>query len=243
MSAKIATYPFLQSLYSIPNINRSSIPFLTCTVLALLNRPEELTAVISHAAAVAASSPQNQDSAPSPRRVAVEKAREALLKATVIGGYPCIINALHSLNPAETGEPARQLRKESIATPKSVYENAKTLWDRVYGKVANKVSDNLESSYPDLEEMIKVAYGVVLAEETVLDAKESELVFVAALAVGGKPWELQMKGHRHGCVNMGASWEEVDAVETLAKMVIKEVGKTEREEAAAEGMGTSVVKV
>ncbi|KAI5814022.1 hypothetical protein BZA77DRAFT_319892 [Pyronema omphalodes] len=207
----LATPTFLTSLRSIPHLPAHSWYYLASVAFALLNRPAEIPHIYAYAT-------------PSYDSVTVlNHTREALLKASAIGGLPSTINALNALKTVVAEElldqPTPSHRQEGTLN----LEEGDRLWDSIYGKVGPRVMRGMKRSYDDLGIVARMLYAGVLADEGVLGKRETGYVLVTGLVTGGEAWAAQRKGHRRGCVNNGATWEEVEAVETLASKVVEEV--------------------
>lgn len=87
-------------------------------------------------------------------------------------------------------------------------------WENVYGKVSNRVKNQMYSAYPDLwQYAIHNVYSPILSFEEILRAKETSFCVVAALIPQDVPPTL--KGHVRGAVNLGATKEELASIRLL----------------------------
>jgi len=112
------------------------------------------------------------------------------------------------------------MRKDIMTRHEEVYKRGHALWDAIYGEHAQELKDSLRGAYEDLYEVSIVQYGVVYAEGSILGFRESSMVQLAALTVGGQGTSPQRKGHRQGLVNQGGTWEEGGAIEILANKIM-----------------------
>lgn len=93
-------------------------------------------------------------------------------------------------------------------------QRGEKLFDTIYGRYTEKVIHNMCSSHPDLAQTaLHHLYGPTLSDESILSAKETSLVVVASLIVQNVP--LQLKGHRYGAINNGATESEIKKLESL----------------------------
>ena len=205
-STAIATQTFLDSLASIPHLPPNTYHWLASVIFAAVQRPSEIPAVIDHAV-------KHQHRS---REELLAEVREGLLKGAVITGFPAMINAILLL-PKST---APAMRKNVMAKHEEVYKRGHALWDAIYGDNAQNLKDTIRQAYADLYEVSIVEYGVVYAEDSVLGFRESSMVQLVALTVGGEGTAPQRKGHRQGLVNQGGTWEEVEAIEILGNKII-----------------------
>jgi hypothetical protein len=222
--AALLTPALLSTLRSTPNLPANSWYYLSSVAFALLNHPSAIPAIFSHAVNTTPSTTIPTPDAPHETPLEIlTKTREALLKASAIGGLPATINALHALKSVAPPElldlPSPTARAEGGVS----YAQGEQLWDSIYGKVGPRVMSALRRSYDDLGTVARLVYAGVLADESVLGRRETGWVLVAGLRIGGAAWESQRKGHRRGVVNNGGSWEEVEAVEQLAERIVEEV--------------------
>jgi hypothetical protein len=205
-SAAVATQTFLDSLASIPHLPPDTYHWLASVVFAAIHRPFEIPAVIDHAV-------KHQQRS---REELLAEVREGLLKAAVITGFPPMINALLLL-PKST---APAMRKDIMVRHEEVYKRGNALWDAIYGERAQELKDTFRQAYADLYEVSMVQYGVVYAEDSVLGFRESSMVQLVALTVGGEGTSPQRKGHRQGLVNQGGTWEQGEAIEILGSKIM-----------------------
>lgn len=87
-------------------------------------------------------------------------------------------------------------------------------WENIYGKVSNRVKNQMFSAYPDLwQYAIHNVYSPILSFEDIIPAKETSFCVVAALIPQDVPPTL--KGHVRGAVNLGATKEELTSIRLL----------------------------
>ena len=158
------------------------------------------------------------------RMSALRKLREAFLKASPLVGFPRSIKGLSILRKAIT-ELAPPEVNSSLARDKSLRDlvsledrqtRGKEFFSRIYSQHTDRVLQNLnDSSGGDLGEFaINCIYGDLVAETSILDAKETGLLeFTCCLTLGAAN---QTKGHMFGAHNLGNNGQEIDsAVKTV----------------------------
>lgn len=100
---------------------------------------------------------------------------------------------------------------------KAVLENTvrgSAFWQSVYGKIGNRVKNQMFNAYPDLwQYAYNNVYGPILSFTEVISGKETSFVVVSALI----PQDVNptLKGHLKGALNQGASKEEIESVRSL----------------------------
>ncbi|KAF8539581.1 AhpD-like protein [Trichophaea hybrida] len=221
----LATPAFLTSLRSIPHLPPNTWYYLASVAFAVLNRPTEIPRIYSFSLTT------------SPAHETLNRTREALLKASAIGGFPSIINALNALKTVVPEDLLDAPSPTARARDGVKMAEGDQLWDSIYGEVGPRVMRGMRRSYDDLGGVARLVYAGILADDKVLGKKETGFVLVAGLVTGGQAWGAQEKGHRRGCVNNGATWAEVEAVEMLAGRVVEEVRNAARETELVRGLG------
>ncbi len=139
-----------------------------------------------------------------------EAVREIILQTHLFCGYPRALNALEALKRAMEKQGLDGLRQE-ISEKEQVeayfLERGEELWQKVYGKNADRVASNAQNLSPDLAYWSKLeGYGRVLSRPGP-DALTREFCVVSALVLMETP--LQLKGHVQGVVNLGGQKEEL----------------------------------
>lgn len=181
------------------------------------------------------------------QKMITAKLREALLKSGPLAGLPRAINGLQmlkqftpeSLLPKMTSiDPWEASMKDNIPTPNSIRQPIKNekdqldvvhrgldQWNSIYNKVSGRVVNNLQSSYPDLWYFTLVhCYGPLFSFDKILTVPETSTVIISSLI----PQDVnpQLKGHLRGSLNVGCSFETVEAVRTLSILVSEWCGIT-----------------
>ncbi|KAK7551519.1 hypothetical protein IWX49DRAFT_596949 [Phyllosticta citricarpa] len=157
---------------------------------------------------------------------AARRVREALLKATPLIGFPRGINGLAILRTAvQSTSPriAAEIEKDQDA-PDDVpaakrQKRGKEFFRRLYAQHTERVLQNLNISSGGIlgDVAVTCVYGDLMADERVLNAKESALMeFVCCYAVSAAP---QAKGHMYGARNMGNSGVEICAATRLVSRI------------------------
>lgn len=129
------------------------------------------------------------------------KLREALLKASPLVGFPRSINglavyrkAVETLSPDVAAELAKDKSLRSPIPLEKRQTRGKEFFSKIYAQHTDKVLDNLnKSSGGDLGEFaINCIYGDLVAETSILDAKETGMLeFVCCMTLAAAP---QAKG-------------------------------------------------
>lgn len=134
-------------------------------------------------------------------RIPVATIRELALQNYLFLGFPRAINVLAHLPPA----PARRI--EARVEPAEWRRRGERLFQRIYGKTAERVMDQMRRFHPDLAEWILwEGYGKVLSRPG-LTARTRELCVIPVLAIiGAVP---QLRAHLRGARNVGASAADV----------------------------------
>lgn len=162
-----------------------------------------------------------------------QKTREAILKSIALGGIPKAINTmmyLKNITPTDLQDTKPQ-RDFDIKTTEEMRERGITFWNRVYGKVSNRVISQMNTAYPDLWEFAKNhIYSPLLSYNDILSASETSLVIVACLV----PMDVnpQLKGHLKGALNNGATPQEVQDARDLSLAISEWCDIKRREEVA-----------
>lgn len=157
------------------------------------------------------------------------KMREALLKAGALGGLPKTINSLTTLKNATPPElrETTMLRRGGAADG----QVGAAFFDQVYGKISQRVQNQLYTAYPDLRDYaISQVYAPLLSFTQVLGPKETSLVVIACLI----PQDVnpQLKGHLKGALNNGATVEEVMELRSMSMEICQWCGINWRNEVA-----------
>ncbi|KAK7511876.1 uncharacterized protein IWZ02DRAFT_385336 [Phyllosticta citriasiana] len=157
---------------------------------------------------------------------AARRVREALLKATPLVGFPRGINGLAILGTAvQSTSPriAAEIEKDQDArddVPAAKRQmRGKEFFRRLYAQHTERVLQNLNISSGGVlgDVAVTCVYGDLMADERVLNAKESALMeFVCCYAVSAAP---QAKGHMYGARNMGNSGVEICAATKLVSRI------------------------
>ncbi|CAD6592504.1 MAG: hypothetical protein ASARMPREDX12_006159 [Alectoria sarmentosa] len=227
----VITPALLSSVREQPHLPRHAWYFLTGATLSVLNMPHEIPTVFKHAIEKGAGSCDTKPGHEEQLEIA-RKMREALVKAAPIGGLPKAINALFLLKsatpPSLLDEP---LGYSPTARPSDLYDvpqstvlhRGQSFFDKVYGKVSKRVMSQMDrSGTEDLGITARLMYGYILSNTNVLSARETSFVLVAGLIPQDVP--AQLKGHIKGCLNHGASVEEVKAVREVVIKICEASG-------------------
>lgn len=247
----ILTPDRLLSLSSNPVLSASWY-YIAAVALTVCNQPQELPQLYHHLLRGGTTPIQAQeaiDSAlayqklsdrgmpmpltPSANTVAIQqmqtdKLKEALVKTIALAGVPRVINALMTLKTATptdlrlNDKPVRSTLDDA-ATVKAERLRGYAFWDKVYGKISNRVAHQMSSASPDLwAYTINHVYAPLLSCTDVLSARESSFVVIACLV----PQDVnpQLKGHLKGAISNGCTLEEVRATRAMVMQVCEWCG-------------------
>ncbi|KAG4411250.1 hypothetical protein IFR04_015611 [Cadophora malorum] len=241
--SSIITPSLLNYMQTHPHLPEHTWYLIAATTLTILNRPDEIRVIFKHALG------PGLDRFPvdHPQQISItRRLREALLKASSVGGVPKTINALLALKavtPADLEDAA--VEQQSLTGRRSdIYETAPTkildrgqiFFERVYGKVAKRVMRQLDTSgAEDLGLIARLMYAHILSNTRILNGAETSYVLIAALI----PQDVnpQLKGHLRGAQNGGATLEEVNAVRDIVIKICESAGMRRLEDTDVSGWG------
>jgi hypothetical protein len=205
----ILTQTFLSSLRTHPVLPKQSWYFIAAVTISIINRPDEIQKVYTYALNHEVSenySPLEHDE----RLNISRRIREALVKASTIGGVPRVslhtfsllsntwqiltkmqsINALLALKevtPEELlDEPlaySPTSRRDEVNEPSSgILERGQRYFDQVYGKVSKRIMGQMDhSGTEDLGLIARLMYGYILSNTNVLSPAETSYVMIGGL--------------------------------------------------------------
>ncbi|OQV06736.1 hypothetical protein CLAIMM_11267 [Cladophialophora immunda] len=217
--------------------------FIAATTLAVLNRPDEIPRVFRHAIDHCRLDNNGTDRAA--ELTIARRMREALVKASAVGGLAKTINALLALKTETPDQlldlpptPSPTARRQDLVEtpPATTLERGKLYFDRNYGKIAGRVMNQMElSGTEDLGVVARLLYGHILSNANILSPVETSYVLIAGLI----PQDVnpQLKGHLRGALNHGATFEEVQAVRDAAISISTAAGMERLGDGAVGGWG------
>ncbi|KAL8682160.1 MAG: hypothetical protein Q9186_001781 [Xanthomendoza sp. 1 TL-2023] len=182
--SKPSITPLLSSIRLTPHLPPQSWYLVAGVTLSTLNKPDEIPHVFQHAI--------EEDGGSAAAQInIVRRMREALVKASAIGGLPKSINALFALKrvtpPALFDEPLAysptQRSVELYDIPSSrILQRGQSFFDQIYGKVSTRVMGQMDrSGTEDLGITARLMYGYILSNTSVLSPAESSFVLIAGL--------------------------------------------------------------
>lgn len=159
--------------------------------------------------------------------------REALLKASVLVGFPKGINAMTTLrNRIKADAPELEAKldddkslRQSLQRPEKD-GRGKEFFSKIYAQHTDRVLQNMSiASGGDLAEFaINAVYGDLMAETSRLNARDTGLLeFLACYATAGTSG-LQAKSHYYGSHNLGNGKSEVKASVAICDTIEAEIG-------------------
>lgn len=160
----------------------------------------------------------------------LDKVNETILKIGAIVGIPRAINAVQTVQintptglksgaletvSRDTGFICNsELKRPDLPVEERLQRGVKH-WETTYGKVAERITTNLNRGYPDLWQfIIQNVYGDVLSYTEIIDAPLTSLLMICSLI----PMDVnpQLKGHLRGALNFGWEVNTVNQVRDLA---------------------------
>lgn len=175
---------------------------------------ERVRALIRLSASLTADEAVQAEAMDRAAEVAPVEAEEVLLQSYLFLGYPVALNAL-GLWRRRTARPVREPRDEQGVDWR---ERGEAVCRKVYGGQYEALREVLAGIHPELDEWAVVeGYGKVLGRpELALDVRE--LCIAAQLA--GTDATRQLHSHLRGCLNVGASVQDVDAALTEVEDIV-----------------------
>ncbi|KAL0083108.1 hypothetical protein F4703DRAFT_1860126 [Phycomyces blakesleeanus] len=197
---------------------------IAAVIISALNHPKDLTEIY----AILSNSLNDQEISLEFKEAETVKVvlrlREAILKSFIVTGFPKAINGLQHLYDT-TPEAIRDmiqttpLRSEDTWEDISIQrERGNSLFKKIYGRYTDLVLTHMGSSHPDLAQAaLHQLYSSILSETKIIGAKETSLIMVACLLCDNLP--AQLKGHRYGALNNGATQNELELVDSAVKLL------------------------
>lgn len=208
----------LELLRSLPEYKGKSVDWLLAKVDELVLDKELLNKTFQEA---------NQD-----QREVLDKINETVLKVGAIVGIPRSINALRYVKlstpdslliHADPGVKdncyirGKQVKRQEMGN-KGNLERGLAHWERTYGKVSERIIQDLNSYYPDLWQFIvKNIYGDILSYDSIVDGPMTSLVVISSLI----PMDVnpQLRGHLRSALNFGWNVATVNQVRQFAILI------------------------
>ncbi|KAH6681934.1 AhpD-like protein [Halenospora varia] len=227
----VLTPQLLNYIRKHPSVPPHTWYFISAAVLAILNRPDEITTVYERAIQID-SLPGGQTAEHEERLKISRRIREALIKSSAVGGVPKTINALLALKevtPIELQDEVSEFsptsrRIEIYHTPMpEILTRGQTFFENIYGKISKRVMGQMErSGTEDLGLIARLTYSYILSNTSVLSPAETSYVMIAGLI----PQDVnpQLKGHLRGALNGGATKDEVKAVRDIVIRICEASG-------------------
>ncbi|OHE90660.1 carboxymuconolactone decarboxylase [Colletotrichum orchidophilum] len=246
----IATPALLASLRNQPHVPKHAWYFIAATTLTILNRPDEIPHIYNHVMRHGLG-PDDVMPGPEEQLTILRKLREALVKASAVGGLPKTINSLMELkkvtpehlldepqgeNSAVSSSPTARNMDVHHTPSSKILQRGQGFWDNIYGKISRRVMGQMDrSGTEDLGLTARLMYGYILSNTNVLSPVETSYVLIAGLI----PQDVnpQLKGHLRGALNCGASVEEVRAVRAIVMDICKASGMSQLGEGMTGGWG------
>jgi 4-carboxymuconolactone decarboxylase len=174
-----------------------------------MGRPDETTRVLVRlAAALTVDESAQLEFMDEAARVAPEAAEEVLLQSYLFLGFPVALNAL-GLWRRRTGRPPPEPVEGEVDGARWM-ERGEAVCQEVYAHQYEALREVMQGIHPELDRWaLTEGYGKVLGRPG-LDLGRRELCVVAMLA--GIDASRQLHAHLRGCLNVGVSPEEAEAV-------------------------------
>ncbi|KAG8627725.1 hypothetical protein KVT40_003598 [Elsinoe batatas] len=160
---------------------------------------------------------------PESRRQFVRRLRETLIKCIILVGIPKVMLAFHSLAAVESEEDQEgTFTREGWKPDDANRERGEKVLDVIYQGFQHKAHAAC-GSHKDVEWIsTNISYGLFLADHQVMDIKESELVILPAIMC--QDLKAPTDWHLKGCLRVGFTREEIDAVQKVIKDIAKYAG-------------------
>ncbi|AAS50923.1 ABR151Wp [Eremothecium gossypii ATCC 10895] len=174
------------------------------------------------------------------QRQITQRFRETLLKSVALSGLPRAINSLHvlaqetpesllpehgavKLDERNNGQLFAHAARNNGMDHEALVARGLEHWCHIYGKVSERVANNLNASYPDLwYHAIVNVYAPLLSHSGPLDARETSLVIIANLVP--QDVNAQLWGHLRGAQNIGCEAEAIECSRQLSIEVSRMCG-------------------
>ncbi|CAL9729778.1 peroxisomal protein 2 [Monosporozyma unispora] len=166
------------------------------------------------------------------QREIVDKVNETVLKVSAIVGMPRSINGLKHVK-LSTPESLliyvnatsrdncyiseEQVKRQEMGTQHNL-QRGLNHWESTYGKVSQRIIQDLNTFYPDLWQFIlKNIYGDILSYESIIDRALTSLVVISSLI----PMDVnpQLRGHLRSALNFGWNIATVNQVRQFAILI------------------------
>ncbi|CAO3624135.1 unnamed protein product [Cunninghamella blakesleeana] len=207
----------LPKLYKNTDINKESWYLVASVIMTTLNQPQDISQVYYQVVQTTSTFGNNEEA----HKAFVLRIKEGILKSSPIIGIPKVINALkefHSTIPVAIQEqlPTTSSRKvENWEDIVHQHERGKELFNRIYGRYANKVQSSLHDSYPDLAQVCDNVYGNILSHSEIIHPLDTSFILMASLMVQNLP--SQLKGHYIGAMHNGATKEQFLLLQSIVE--------------------------
>ncbi|TVY82403.1 hypothetical protein LSUE1_G003874 [Lachnellula suecica] len=161
---------------------------------------------------------------PEQRQHLVRRMREALIKCIVLNGIPRVLQALRSIAQLERQEDKDySFSRERWQVTEATRAHALSVLDILYREDYEKIMDKFEAHRDIPFISTEISYGFFLADHTVLDLVETELVMMPNILSqdlnGPAMW------HIRGCVRSGITPEETETIQQISEDVVAWAGK------------------
>ncbi|KAF3807999.1 hypothetical protein GCG54_00012577 [Colletotrichum gloeosporioides] len=249
--APVVTPALMASMRCRPHIPRHSWYFIAATTLMVLNRPDEIPKVYKHIMRHGVG-PGDDTPGADEQLMMSRKLREALVKASAVGGLPKAINSLmelkkvtpeHLLDEPCDGDsnavsPTSRHQDVHVTPASKIIERGHQFWNNTYGKISRRIMSQLDrSGTEDLGLTARLMYGYILSNNNVLSPVETSYVLIAGLIPQDRQVNPQLKGHLRGALNNGATADEVRAVRGIVIEICEASGMKQFGEDVPGGWG------
>lgn len=219
----IAQIFLLELVSSLPENKSKSTDWLIETVIKMIEDPVLLNTTFHEVSSV--------------QRTILSKVKECILKISAIVGIPRAINGLRyvrlytpasllSDSPLQIDanthyiDRTHTVRKDEDAKSavQDVLQRGMRHWNTTYGKVSNRVIEDLNQFYPDLWQfIIKDVYGDILSYNDIVSGPVTSLLMISSLV----PMDVnpQLRGHLRGALNFGWNMETINEVRSFAILI------------------------
>lgn len=179
----------LEYMRTHPHLPKDSWYFIAAVTVTIINRPDEVPTIYRHTLNHMPTKVDGEVDLDEGLKI-TRRLRESLLKTSAVGGVPKSINSLMALKevtPTHLQDDALESptgRRSDICDAPSTHmlQRGQNFFDKVYGKISDRVTDMMNSSgTEDLDLIAKLMYGFVLSNTTLLSQADTSYVLIAAL--------------------------------------------------------------
>ncbi|KAH9206274.1 AhpD-like protein, partial [Leptodontidium sp. 2 PMI_412] len=158
------------------------------------------------------------------RQALVRRMREAMIKCIILNGIPIVMEAFVSLAAVERPEDREHgFTRQGWQADEKNHKRGLDVLNILYRGENDRIWGTF-GAHRDIPWLsTDISYGLFLANHTILDIVESELVILPAITCQN----LNMATHWHlrGCLRVGISRDEVEEIQSVIHAIAEACGK------------------